>query len=366
MNTPNSRTRAAAKVLERRRKQRRTATVVVVFAALIGYAAYTLMGGDGEAEPSEYTPTTDLTVDVMTTEPIEFEQGPSLGELRLVLGLDKETGRVRGAVTYLPEGSSLLGENELAAPLSGSTGGTGVLLPDGSCAYSDPCHNGLPRAFSDDVDGLIDVTNVGPLPADLAHWHRARFACYRSPWLVADCNLEMALGGYGVLSLEGFDDVCLAQQFVRRMGFDLDEPSGWWLCESEWWQPGMPNGAAAACEGALQYFISRAIPQTEVVEPDNTEPGTVDDSLPVIAAEDVTASLSEPPDASERLRYCVDFAAVISSTDGPAASVQSMHCRAARALLAQGGGIADRHVPPCGVSLRPPIDTQQLRHQLEN
>lgn len=366
MNTSDSRAKAAAKALERRRKRQRTATVVVVFAALIGYLVFSFMGDNGEVVPGEYTPTTDPTTDVATTEAVEVESPASFGELRLVLGLDKETGRVRGAVTYAPEGSSLLGENELAAPLSGSTGGTGTLLPDGACAYSDPCQDGLPRTFADDLDGLIDVTNVGPLPADLPHWHRARFACYRSPWLVSDCNLELALGGYGVLSLDGFNDECLAEQYQQRMSFDLSEPSGWWLCDSEWWQAEMPNGAAAACEGALQFFISRAIPQSEVVGSEIAEPGPADQTLPEAPVDAVPVPALVPPDAAERLRYCVDFAAIITSADESEASAQSMRCRAARALLAQGGGVTDRHVPPCGMSLRAPIDTQQLRHQREN
>ena len=271
----------------------------------------------------------------------------------LYLWLDRETGQVSGNVLYGHEEQKVLGDSG-TTPLSGSTGGRGVVLPAGSCGYSDPCHDGLPQVFTDDLDGLIGVDVAGSLPVDGPRWYQERFVCYQSPWLVADCNLELALGAYGALAQDGFDDACLATEYGRRMSFDSAAMwPGWWNCESPWWDPTIVEGIRGECERAVVYFRTRSALLEGSGAPEPA--GASQEDAAIGPSADVA-------DAGEDdLTYCGTLEIeVLTSGEIPGDLSAPARCRLARVLMRFGKAEADRYVPPCGVSLRSPVDTQQL------
>ena len=347
---------AASGEQARRRRRRwiwRASALLVGLAA--ASSAYFLLPEDDETpvEPApEFVPVPETTIAPAASAP-EPADTVSIGVV-VHIQLDEETGRVAGAVNYATT-RSVIEDNARGAPPEGATGGRGILLPVGACGFSDPCHDGLPRSFVDDLDGIMDTTEFGPLPSDSPLWHEARTRCYISPWSIADCNLELAIGGYGGLVAVGMDETCLVELYTDRTSFAGEGiGTGWWRCGANWWQPAPPIDTSAACA----IGTTTPAPTGDQVNGDETAGQT---PRPLTDAEEALAEMCRSLTAAGgQTSLGAGLLPDNSETAGSSPSLQATACQLAR-LVADARTTIGRHLPPCNLALRPPIDTQQLR-----
>ena len=375
----------AMRSFKRKRLSRRLAVLaVVVVVAAAAYFVFAPESKDDDFQPAgnEFVADASAATDPLTQASASTSTQGDVDEVTLRIGLSRETGRIAGAFAY-PTIQILQEDNTLAQPPEDATGGQNVLIPPRVCGYSDPCHHGLPVRFEDDLDGLYDISRDVALPLDTAAWHQARVECYQSPRLIADCNIELAVGGYGPLIEAGFDGNCLADKYRQRMGFASPTSEiGWWSCSSAWWHPqNYGNDLNGLCEAAMRWRQSAGqivVPATE--EPDGDGEASLEEGLDDSASDAVPQNQSaaglQPTEASYAVvcSALVEGSLVLSAPDASNDDATSLGgsggdinetastCSLALQILSDFAPAESARIPVCGVALRPPIDTQQILH----
>ena len=224
----------AAERLRRRRRRRRFLAASLILAAVLAASVTLLLIGGAPPQTDIYTPPAeDIQPD---DDPAQSDNGGGDGDdgnSRLNIRLEAESGQIVADISI----TGTVDDSNQFTEASGITGGQARRLTAGVCGYRNACPNGLPFHFDDDLGGLIDVTGLPILPEDDAVWFRARTACYQSPRSVADCNLELARGGYGLMQAAGMSSSCLADVYRQRVGYDSTVAPRWWNCGAAWWVP---------------------------------------------------------------------------------------------------------------------------------
>ena len=372
---------AMRSVKRKRLTRRMTVLAVVVLVAAAPYFVFAPENEDDDLPPigDEFVEDTSAGTDPSAQTIDSAGDRGHTNAMTLRIGISRETGRVAGDFAY-PTIQVLKEDNTRSQSPEGATGGQNVLIPPGVCGYSDPCHHGLPVRFEDDLDGLYNISEHVGLPADTAEWHHARVECYQSPWLIADCNIELAVGGYGPLIEAGFDENCLADKYRQRMGFAPPTAEiGWWSCASAWWHPqNYGNDLNGLCEAAMRWRQSAGqivAPATE--EPDGDSEEGLDDSASDAVPQNQPVAYLQPTETS----YAVVCSALVeaslvrlaaseaprdneNSLRGPSSDINetASTCSLALQILSDFEPAERARVPVCGVTLRPPIDTQQIIH----
>ena len=248
---------------------RRLLVIVVLIGGIVALASRTVVTGDEteETATTEWVPPTAPTTTIATevTAPTITTIIAGAEAVSVSVQLSPDTGQPSAEVAYLPSQRAEAEDNRASAGMpSNSTGGTGIIVEAGECGFDDPCWDGLPQQF-DLVGATVSILSaeqveaLGPLPNDSGMWFEARRECYETvEWYVADCNLELARGQYGVLGTGyAVDSACLSNQYRGRMGLvtdahpDADGYFGWWNCLSEHWDGRTPQAFWEHCTALL-------------------------------------------------------------------------------------------------------------------
>ena len=358
----------AAEQRRRRRALRRsTSAAVALLVVIAATAGYLMFFGDPNSLSdtplnSDYEPVSDADDNPAATTGNEAAQDDVW--LRVVLAYD--VGDLRADLGY----SDQRGDTGVA--LAPALGGTGLQIGPGECGYQSVCSRGLPVRFDDDLDGLINPPAGAELPRDTPAWHTARRQCYESPRQTADCNTELALGGYGTLSRAGFNETCLTGLYVTRVSYTAPAASavtGWWECTSPWWTP--PSQTATGSNRTEQNRGLVVTPaQLCVTYTAHNVAGNVPDTQSVTAAPDNNSISEVSPACTQAITQAWAAASPLSdsapartdNTDTPNALVanKALMCAAATAVAGLNYPAVAQTVPPCGVWQRPPVETASL------